>query len=629
MYYISTTMRLTLLFSLALIIPNEVFSQNFNEKEFKTEISEVTVFLKGAQIFEKGTVAIPNGKTVLRVKNLSPYLDEKSVQVKAEGNFTILSVNHNLNYLNELIKGAKSDSLKKVVEIVESSISRENSRLEVLKEKQSLLNENKKLGGQNSGATLVQLKQAIEFYDAEISKIKEEEIKSRKIVELKKKEQYKLEQQLKEVNDLHSLPSSEIEIRVSSETPTSAKFSLTYIVENAGWYPKYDIRVQNIKTPLDLTYKAEVFQNTGVDWKNVKLRFSNGDPSKSGLVPELNPWNLNLARNTIFEKSTYGLRTTGLIGNVRGRILDQDGEGLPGANVVVKGTAVGTVTDADGNYSLTLPNGATQLVISFIGFKTHEVPISQSEINVRMQYDVRQLNEVVVTGSGLEGRAAGTWVREESKASKIVTTTVIENQTTVEIEVETPYSIKSNGGKLSVDLKKYQIDASYEYYAIPKIDKDAFLIARIVDWDQYNLLEGEANLYFEDAYVGRSVLDAGALKDTLNVSLGRDKNIVIGRDKNKQYSKRRTIGTSSVETRGFNIIAKNKKSESVKLTIFDQIPVAVVSEITVSAMELTKGQLDEKTGRVTWILDLTPQQQTNINLQYEVKYPRREKVVLE
>src|SRR5688500_14602834 len=129
-------------------------SQTFKEKELKTEINDVTVFLNGAQIFESGNVGIPTGKTILRIKNLSPYLDEKSIQVKADGDFTILSVNHKFNYLNELEKDEKIDSLKKLEENLELAISRENARLDVLKEKQSLLSENKNLGGQNAGATI-------------------------------------------------------------------------------------------------------------------------------------------------------------------------------------------------------------------------------------------------------------------------------------------------------------------------------------------------------------------------------------------------------------------------------------------------------------------------------------------
>lgn len=178
-------------------------------------------------------------------------------------------------------------------------------------------------------------------------------------------------------------------------------------------------------------------------------------------------------------------------------------------------------------------------------------------------------------------------------------------------------------------MKTHQIESIYEYYAIPKLDKDAFLVAQIIDWDRYNLLEGEANLYFEDAFVGRTVLDAKSLNDTLRISLGRDKSIVIGREKNEQFSRRKPIGSNIVESRGFRIMVRNKKSQAIKLTIFDQIPVSIMSDITVDALEITSGQLDANTGEVKWELMIDGQQQKDLTLQYEVKYPKREKVLLE
>lgn len=603
------------------------FAQNFKEKELKTEIKEVTIFLNGAQIFETGAIIIPSGKTIIQIKNLSSFLDEKTIQVKGEGDFTILSVNHKLNYLNELKRDSKIDSLKKIIEIVGFSILRENAHLEVLKEKLSLLNENKNLGGQNSGATIVQLKQAIDFYENEISKIKEDEIKTKKLIEDKNQEQKKLENQLKGLNSHNSFPSSEIEIRVNSDTQVNGKFQITYLVSNAGWYPKYDVRVKNIKSPLELTFKAEVYQNTGVDWKNIKIRFSNGNPNESGVLPELYTWNLNYARNTVFEKSKY--ESTVSIGNVKGCVVDESGTPLPGVNVLVKGTSIGTMTDLYGKYNLTIPNGAAQLVFKYIGMNTQEVPINRSEINVRLTGNDIQLSEVMMSNYAVQSRAAGVFSGKAGNLAKINTTTVFENQTTVEIEVEMPYSIRSNGEKLLVDLKKHSIEALYEYYAIPKLDKDVFLIARIINWDQYNLLEGEANLYFEDGYVGRSILDTKALHDTLNISLGRDKNIIIRRERDAQYSLNRSIGSNIHETRSFKIITRNKKSNSIKLTIFDQIPVSVISDIIVTPLELSKGQLDDKTGKVTWELSVEPQQQIEVNLQYEVKYPKKEKVILE
>jgi hypothetical protein len=623
-----------------LTVQSLAFGQNFKEKELKTEIKEVTVFLNGAQIFEHGSVPLAPGKTLLTIRGLPSYVDDKSIQVKGDGDFTILSVNHKLNYLSALKHDEKLDSLHRIDESIDMVLAKENAKLAVLNEKLSLLNSNKSLGGTNNGVSIAQLKQAIELFESEMLKIKEEEIRIRSGVETRKKEQEKIQKQLKELNDQGVLPSGEIEIRVNAETPVTGKFRVTYLVGNAGWFPKYDVRVENIKSPLQIIYKAEVFQNTGVDWKNVKLRFSNGNPNQSGVVPNLNAWNLNFARYTgidynAFSASLYGSRAPSVtdIRNVKGKVVDSYGQPLPGVNVVIRGTTIGTVTDAGGNYSLTLPNNASTLTFSFIGYQAHEVPVTQSEMNVALSEDVAELQEVVVVGYGEQRgpiRVRGTSsVKAKKPDSRPMVTTTIENQTTVEIEVAEPYSIKSNGEKLMVDLKRIDAEAIYQYYAIPKLDKDAFLVARIVKWDKYNLLEGEANLYFEDAYVGRSILNAKSLEDTLDISLGRDKNIVIGREKKEQYCKRKSIGSNIEESRGFKIMVRNKKSQPIKISIFDQIPVSVISDISVNAEELSGGKLDERSGKITWELTLDAQQQKEIDLHYEVKYPKKERVYLE
>ena len=619
----------------ALFLAHQTFTQSFSEREIKTKIDEVTIYVQGGLVTRTGSLEIPQGKSILRIKSLSPSIDEKSVQVKATGDFTILSVNHKLNYLNTLKKDKKIDSLKKEIESLEFEISTAESRLQILSEKQSLLDENKNLGGETSGASLTQIKQAIDFYDRELTSIKAEEIKTGVKIKELNKEKNKIEQEITTVQGKDELPTSEIEIRVDSKNKICGDFKITYLVANTGWYPKYDVRVASIDQPMEITYKADIYQNTGVDWENVKLKLSNGNPNQSGVAPELETWYLNYSRNTILNRSTYGVISNS-IRNVSGKILDENGEPLAGATVVVKGTTVGTVTDADGNYSLTLPNRATHLSISFVGFVPQELAITSQKISVKLEPDVMALSEVVVVGYGVEdklrGRVAGVSVRGNSsfaKEANVITTTTIENQTTVEFEVDEPYSVKSNGEKLSVDLNSFEIETIYEYYAVPKLDKDAFLIARIINWDQYNLLEGEANLYFEDTYVGRSILDARSLEDTLIISLGRDKSIVIGREKVDDFTKRKTIGSNKIESRGYKIIARNKKSQNIKLTLFDQIPVAAISDISVLSVELSNGKLSEKTGEVTWVLDLQPQQQKELYLSYEVKYPKNEKVVLE
>ena len=278
-------------------------------------------------------------------------------------------------------------------------------------------------------------------------------------------------------------------------------------------------------------------------------------------------------------------------------------------------------------------------MVSYIGYNTQEIAVNSARQDVRLSEDMTQLSEVVVSGisKSLQGRVAGVKIRGNSSIygysappeAQIITTTAVENQTTFEFVVEDPYTIKSKGEKLSIDLQKHEIETIYEYYAVPKLDKDAFLIARIINWDQYRLLQGEANLYFEDAYVGRSILDAKSLEDTLSISLGRDKNLVIGRKLVDEYTKRRTVGVNKIEKRGYEIIVRNKKSQPVNITLYDQVPIPVHNEISVVNTEISEGILNEKTGKVEWKLTVEALKQKELFIGYEVKYPKREKLVLD
>src|SRR5688500_7878785 len=89
--------------------------------------------------------------------------------------------------------------------------------------------------------------------------------------------------------------------------------------------------------------------------------------------------------------------------NVSGRVTDAGGNGMPGVNVIVKGTSTGTTTDATGNYTINAEQEATTLVFSFIGYATQEVEIgNRSTVDVSMSEDARELGEVVVTALGVE-----------------------------------------------------------------------------------------------------------------------------------------------------------------------------------------------------------------------------------
>jgi hypothetical protein len=618
---------LFLLFSL-LVLNSQLLAQDLRETSLPSQIQEVTLFLSGAQIFEKATGQIPSGESVVVIKGLSPYLDEKSIQVKAQGNFTIQAVNKRMDFLSEKEAGEKVKSLEDQIESIQKSQTLHQNRLQILSNKASLLSSNKDLGGNQSGPSMAELKAALDFFDAELTKITNEELQVKSKIKEGEKEMERLRNQIQAMQESQNKSTSEIRIRVKSPAAGQGTFQINYLVANAGWYPKYDVRVKNITQPLQLNYKAEVFQNTGVDWKNVKLRFSNANPNQSGQAPNLEKWELNYARFTTVNK----FAVPQMPGTINGVVFDEKGNPLPGASVLIKGTTIGTATDMEGRYSLVLPQNSKSVIFSFIGFRTEEKMLTgQSTLNVSLLEDKTALSEVVVTGSrAAQKREMVYSIRGNSTMDAApLLTSVIENQTTVEIQVAEPYSIKTNGERTLVDLKTYEIPANYQYTAIPKLEKDVFLIAELSDWSQYSLLEGESNLYFEDGFVGRSILNATALQDTLQISMGRDRSIVMQREKVDQFSKKRSIGSNITESRGYEISLKNNKSLAVTLQIKDQIPVSVNSNIVVTPGELSGGKLDPLTGIITWEITLAPGSQQKINFQYEVKYPKGERIILE
>lgn len=600
------------------------------ETKLTSQVKEVTLFLSGAQVFTEASGNFPSGESILVVTGLSPFILENSIQVKGQGNFTIQAVNKRMDYLET---GGSADEVKKLraeIDKIEAETEIDAARLSVLSDKEELLSANKKISGSQSNLSVSELEGTLAFYDKSLMAIKTEEIEIKERKSKKDLQIRRLSNQIRSLEVTETESTSQVLVRIKADSPGTATLTLNYLVGNAGWYPKYDVRVNDVSEPLELNYKAEVYQNTGVDWKDVRMKFSNGNPNKSGLAPDLDKWELNYARYTTISRNNSGTLFEGIVVGV---VVDNNGDPLPGVSVLFTGSTIGTATDLDGRYSIAVPSGQGSLVFSFVGFNSEEVQIrNRPNISLALLEDTQTLNEVVVTGysesakRSLQGKVAGVAMVNEASA---IETIFRENQTTVEIEVEDPYSISSEGPKTLIDLRQYDIPAEFQYRVIPKLDTDVYLIAQINDWSQYSLLDGESNLYFEDGYVGRSILATAASADSLSISMGRDQSILVSREKNQEFSRKRSIGSNITESREFQITVRNNKSVRISIQVLDQVPVSVNSSITVEVKELSKGDLNEQDGIVTWNLELDPGEQEVLTLGYEVKYPKREKVIIE
>jgi hypothetical protein len=603
-------------------------------QKIASKIQKVIVFLNGAQITRTAMVNISSGTSTLVFENLSPGIDVQSIQVHADGEFTILSVKHELNFLNEQVKQSKVTELQAQQKAIKDKIALQNNLLAVYQEEENMLLKNQVITGQNTSLDVLKLKQALDFQTERLTLLKEKQQAVKNQIAALNLDLQKYNQQIADINKGSSTATSNILLTVSSKTALQTEFTLSYIVHNASWYPTYDIRAKDINSPVSISYKANVSQQSGEDWKNIKLTLSTGNPSVSGSKPELSPYYLNFGM--------YYSNQADKITSVTGRVIaGENGQPIPGVTVRVKGTSIGTQTNTDGSYSIQVPSGGSILTFSFIGYETAEMPVSSPSMNVTLTLSKNQLAEVVVTGYGiqrkqdialssenlLQGQAAGVMIRGLSTVPVAVNQT--ENQTNIEFNIDNPYSVPSDGKQYSVEINQLDLNASYEYAVAPKLSTDVFLTAKLTDWNKYNFLSGEANLFFEGTFIGKSLLNTNATTDTLSISLGTDKNIVVTRIPAKELTEKQSLGSNKKETKDWQIEIKNRKNQPVNLLVEDQVPVSQNSSIEVETQELSGGKLDPTTGKVSWNLKLNPSDDKKIELKYQVKYPKNQTVIVQ
>jgi len=635
-------MQKVLIVFLCLLV-NVSFAQQTTKKSVKSHVSEVTVFLNGAQVTRKKSVDIKAGKSILKFINLSPYIDAKSIQVKTDNAVTVLSVNHNQDFLNKLKKSEELKNLEKKLTSINDKIELENTYLDIIKEELNFLKANRSIGGKNQTLSVTSLRDASNFYGSKLTALKLKSIERNKKLTKLRKEQNDINNQIATITNKKEFPTGEILVKISSKKAFKAAFKISYMVKNAGWYPTYDVRAKNINQPLELVYKANVRQDTKVDWNNVKLKFSSTSPDISSIAPKLKPYYLNY--NTL--PPIYGSFNN----TVTGVVSDNSGP-LPGVSITIKGTTIGTETDFDGRYTITVPDNSSQLQFSFVGYESETVYANRPQINLVMNESANTLDEVVVTALGikrdrkalgyaraLNGKVSGVQIRgassirgashkkkERNLANQIKQ---VRKQTTVEFEIKTPHTLKSSNKNYVVIMKGYKINAGYQYYSVPKIKPTAFLIANITNWEKYNLLDGEINIFFEGTYVGKSLLDLRQATDTLQISLGSDKQVSVKREKIKAFTTRQFIGNKKEETKAWKITIRNNKKQQINMVVYDQVPVSTLDEIKVEVAKNNGAHFNSKTGEIKWLFSLAPNSKKDFNLKYNVKYPKYRSLIIE
>jgi len=515
------------------------------------KVQSATVYFNAAELSQTATATLPAGASEIVIKNVAVNLNENSVQIGAPSGVTVLSVQFTNNYISEYDTDSKSPALKIVrdsIVLVQKEIQKVNNTINSENKTIQLLDKNQQISGVNSGLNVAELMKMVDYY-----KNKQIEI-ANNINTLSEKQQklnellYKLQSKLEiNANKEEKTSSGKLILQVMNQNAGVIPFDISYLTNNATWTPFYDLRAESVTAPINMMYKAQVVQNTGIDWKKVKLTLSSGLPNQNNQAPILSSW--FLANQTYLEE------------------------------VVVSGYASRS--------------------------KRNQIQGSVAKISKE------QLSESIDMPSP---------VLEKSSVSNY--TTVAENQLNVSFDIDIPYDILSNGKIHSVSLKEIKLPATYKYYAVPRVENEAFLLAEIADYSKYNLLRGEANIIFEGMYVGKTFIEPNQTSDTLNLSMGRDKKVSIKLEKVADKSGTKFLSNKKEQTFTFDITVRNNKKEAVELLLKDQYPLSTNKEIEVELLQSDGAKVNTETGILTWQLQLKPNENKKFRISYKVRYPK-------
>ena len=597
-----------------------------------SKIEKVTVFLQGATIERSALVQLKTGVNELVFDNLSPDIIENSIQLRGLKDASILSIAFNLDYLDKKNVSAEYESLETRLDELLFERNAIQSTIEGYERELKLLSENQRINSDNTDLSLEKIKQISTYYRQRSTEIQNTIYKQKRALQDLERDINDHRQQMNNLEDSRKEMRGEITVKLQAESASYLNMELSYNIENAGWFPFYDIRANNTIDPIELSYKASVYQQSGIDWDDVNLVLSTGDPNTNNLKPDLqtkylNFVNRNYKRSSAVSRSNFKHNPT--VRSVSGIVTDDSGAPLPGVNIAQTGSTNGTTSDFNGKYRIAINNsGGNELRYSYVGFETQSIPVYASMMNVRLEANQEALEEVVVTAYGsstevsraLAGKVAGVAIQPASYNENVQAKE--ESLTNTRFEIKKRYTIVSNSDITTIEIDAFNLPANYQHYAAPELNENVFLTATVTDWERYDLLQGEANIYFEGSYAGKTAISPLATTDSLEISLGIDPNIIVKREKKDNFKSKSLLGGTRVVTNAYEISVRNSKSSTINLLLEDRIPVSQNKEIKISDQETADANYDEQTGILKWKLELAPKASATKNFSYEVRYPK-------
>ena len=513
----------------------------YAQPQQKLNIEQATVFLSGAELTSTTKVALVKGENEFIFTNVAGDVNSQSLTVSATNGVVVEAATFQNNYLAAEVLSPRATTIKDSIEQIMVDTQFVHNKLMVLGHESGSIWKNSQVSGANTGLSVAELQKYMDLIDTKMEAILDKQDVEKAKMKKMKDHLTKLSEQLTEEQGKGYQPGGQLLVKFYAKEATTADIAIDYIVPHAGWSPTYDIFADDANGPVKLFYKANIFQNSGVKWNNVRLSLSTGNPNEGAQAPVMNPWYL-----AFYYPQTYNNGYANM------------------APTMQKNAAASRAGDAMG-------------------------------VAGGMNDNQASMNEYVsVDNSGIN----------------------------TSFDIDLPYTIPSDGQQHLVAIKKYELPATYRYYAVPKLDKDAFLQAQITNWEDLNLLPGKSNIFYEGTYVGQGNIDVRNVTDTMTLSLGRDKKIVVKRNRDTKLRSVKTIGTNVRETFSYTITVRNTRKEAINLIVQDQQPVSNDKDIVIEEKDAGTSEYNETTGMMKWALSVNPNETKAVSFGYTIRYPK-------
>lgn len=502
------------------------------------KLESVRVYRQGAELQSQASFSVSAGEVEIVVGNVADAVREQSIQASVvSGGLQIQSVQYTPDYYREYVRRqehAKLGSYKARIEETEREIEAVQIEIEAQKKTIGLLDDNQQLLVGKGNAGVAQLTELVEYYTTKRVAV------SKRVQELQRKLEA-LNAQLAECKkDLEAAGQKimadqgggAVIIKGRSSTAGRVVVDLRYIATQAQWSPLYELAGENVHSPLGLTFKAQVYQQTGLAWKGVHLSFINGMPGEHNVAPTLSPWFLQAMKTRQYRS---------------------------------------------GRGNMSMPPQEMMALASNVAY-------DKAEEEQQFKVESHQLN--------------------------------------TSYEISTPFDIQSDGQEHLIELYRQELAAEYAYITVPNSALEAYLVARVKDYNKYGLVGAPAVVLFEQMYVGETYLNPNETGDALTVTLGNDRRIAIVRENVNDKSGSSILSTSQERTITYDLVIRNNKKEAVEIEVQDRYPLSTNEDIKVTLLEHSGAKVNEEKGYLRWNLTVGSGESQRLRVSYKVRYPK-------